>query len=1003
MRLTPHLLLLTLAASLPFVSTTVSAQESLYSNTLRGELIVTGNALGLDVHPTDNSRPGTHGGVGAFIANPFTWASERVGSFPAGTTDDWTKNGSSAALDIPEGSGIDRAILLWSCSSRTLNAPPTPLDTPSAVKLRLPDGTTQTVTPEGSKTNITLATTGTIYYQRWANVTEAVRAGGGGQYTVAEVVGLRTRSELSACGWSLFAVYTRSDLPMRNLNLWNLGEAVRYTAPNDPTNRQTLIPVSGFCTPEDPFISTGSMVVTALEGDARYTGDTLEIFDPFSELFPGEFDEYWKLSGPNNAASNFFASQINKPDGTLDDRGTFGTRNHVVTRNGDENLDGLEYSLTEGARQGWDITTIPLNDNDYNIGILVAGQTSTRLRIATAGDDFVISALGMSLDFDSPNIIGASRADRTEVYSGERVTYTFELNNDEQGAGDEAYFCVNPSSNLTFVPGSVTVDGAVRNGVTATQLNPANCAAESGGLALGRFDGGESRIITMQFDVNQLEPAPNALDSVRVTPSWRLEWTPNCNGATREIDQQVGDELVIGGVVLVYEFVADPTTPPALDAGDTITYTLTVRNVGAANSRPGVTARIPVPTGTTYVANSSRLNNNALNDVNGASPFSAPEGRAVQSVGANAGVVATGRNATASLQVVINEDAPNVIIGRGDVDPDGPTGPLPEVPLPPTNTDVNSDIIVDTDNDTIPDQLDNCPFVYNPLQQNNYDASGYNPAASDEGDHCDDSDGDGLLDVEEDLNHNGFQPGETDATKVDTDGDGLCDGSTRVSPCVGVEDTDGDKNRADWGNGEPSPIDPDTDKDGICDGSWAGGECRGGELDLGTSPINSDSDRDGLCDGPGGGSWDASGCVGSETTPDGENGLTVHTDPSDADTDNDRLCDGFANPHDGVDPDCFGYEDRDGDRDPSDWGPTSDQTDPNNPDTDGGSVNDGDEFERGTNPRDPCDDLSPSACQQDEALLVEGGGCAGGNGAAGGLLALMALLAGVLALRRREV
>jgi uncharacterized repeat protein (TIGR01451 family)/MYXO-CTERM domain-containing protein len=993
MRITKSLSLLSaLCATTALTATPAAAQEVLFSGTLRGELIVTGNALGLDVNATDNTRPGVHGGVGAFIANPFAWAAEQVGTFPVGTTADWAKNGSSAMLDIPSDSGIEKAVLLWSCSSKIAGSPTTALDTPATVKLRLPDGTTRTVTPAGSKTNITLASTANLYYQRWADVTEAVRTGGGGTYTVSEVVGLRTRSELSACGWSLFAVYTRSDLPMRNLNLWNLGESVRYTAPNDPNNRQTLIPVGGFCTPEDPFITTGSMVVTALEGDARYTGDTLEIFDPFSEIDPESFDEYWKLAGPNNAASNFFGSQINKADGSLDDRGTFGSRNHVIERDADPTLDGLEYTLTEGARQGWDITTIPLNDWDYNIGILIAGQTETRLRIATAGDDFVIGAIGLSLDFDSPNIIATSTADRTEVYQGERVTYTFELTNDEQGIGDEVYFCVEPSPNLTFVPGSVTVDGAVRNGVTTAQLNPENCVpGGTGGMALGEFEGGESRIVTMQFDVNQLDAAPSALDSVRVTPSWRLEWTPNCAGATGEVDSQTGAEVVIGGVVLVYEMTANPTTPPALEGGDTLTYTLTVRNVGAADSRPGVTARIPIPTGTTYVPGSSTLNNVELNDMNGTSPYAAPEGRTVQNVGSASGVVAAGRSAVATLQVTIDEDAPNVVIGRGFVDPDGPSGPLPEVPLPPINTEIDSEIILDTDNDTIPDHLDNCPFVYNPQQENTYDAGGWNPNATDEGNACDDTDGDGLLDVEEDLNHNGPESGETDATKVDTDGDGLCDGARRVAPCVGNEDTDGDKNRGDWGNGEPSPIDPDTDKDGICDGSWAGGECRGGELDLGTSPINTDSDRDGLCDGPGGGGWDSSGCVGRETDPDGDHGLVVHTDPADADSDDDRLCDGFVNAHDDVQPDCFGHEDRDGDRDSGDWAATGDETDPRNPDTDGGTVKDGDEVERGTNPRDPCDDLSPSACEVPEELMVEGGGCAGGEGAGAAWFALAGL------------
>jgi hypothetical protein len=73
-------------------------------------------------------------------------------------------------------------------------------------------------------------------------------------------------------------------------------------------------------------------------------------------------------------------------------------------------------------------------------------------------------------------------------------------------------------------------------------------------------------------------------------------------------------------------------------------------------------------------------------------------------------------------------------------------------------------------------------------QANNYDATGYNRNAVDEGDACDDTDNDGLLDIEEDPTGDGRQPTETDATKADTDGDGLCDGSKQLAPCIGYEE-----------------------------------------------------------------------------------------------------------------------------------------------------------------------------------------------------------------------
>lgn len=82
----------------------------------------------------------------------------------------------------------------------------------------------------------------------------------------------------------------------------------------------------------------------------------------------------------------------------------------------------------------------------------------------------------------------------------------------------------------------------------------------------------------------------------------------------------------------------------------------------------------------------------------------------------------------------------------------------------------------DLDGDCIPDPVDNCPMVPNPHQED-LDLDGF-------GDRCDeDADGDGLPELEEDLNGNGlFEPSfcETDPLNPDTDEDGLTDD---VDPC----------------------------------------------------------------------------------------------------------------------------------------------------------------------------------------------------------------------------
>ena len=198
--------------------------------------------------------------------------------------------------------------------------------------------------------------------------------------------------------------------------------------------------------------------------------------------------------------------------------------------------------------------------------------------------------------------------------------------------------------------------------------------------------------------------------------------------------------------------------------------------------------------------------------------------------------------------------------------------------------------IIDSDGDGIPDYIENASWSRTKWN---------NP----------DTDGDGLLDGEEDRNRNGIvDEGETDPANWDTDGDGLSDGEE-----VLIYGTD--------------PLNPDTDGDGLWDGEnkWKDGVLYKGEMSNNspygpTDPLNPDSDGDGLLDG-------------YNVFFEGEfhyGEREYGTDPNDPDTDKDGLTD---------------YEEV-----------MIHGTDPLNPDTDGGGAPDGFEVSMGLNPLDPNDD-----------------------------------------------
>ncbi|GAA3650616.1 hypothetical protein GCM10022237_07980 [Nocardioides ginsengisoli] len=278
-----------------------------------------------------------------------------------------------------------------------------------------------------------------------------------------------------------------------------------------------------------------------------------------------------------------------------------------------------------------------------------------------------------------------------------------------------------------------------------------------------------------------------------------------------------------------------------------------------------------------------------------------------------------------------------------------------------------------------------------------------------------DTDGDGLTDGAEVHTH------QTDPLDADTDDGGVTDGAevTRgTDPLDGKDDfpttdTDGDGlTDAQEGQLGTDPANPDTDGDGLTDGAEVnthhtdpkkadtdgGGVNDGDEVTRGTDPLDAkddqpasgtDSDGDGLTDAE-----EAQlGTDPHQPDTDGDgltDGAEVHThqtDPLDADTDDGGVTDGaeVANGTNPVDDpsDDFPNDDKDGDglttdqeialgTDPANPDTDGDgltdgaevtthHTDPLDPDTDGGGVKDGAEVTRGTDPRDPSDDVPAPA------------------------------------------
>jgi uncharacterized repeat protein (TIGR01451 family)/fimbrial isopeptide formation D2 family protein len=253
-----------------------------------------------------------------------------------------------------------------------------------------------------------------------------------------------------------------------------------------------------------------------------------------------------------------------------------------------------------------------------------------------------------------------------------------------------------------FVPGTLTIV-AVPAGADTSNTNPTGGTKGTGLVDIRNLNitaaGGGSDTIVIEFDVKLIPVITNGtvvLNQAEIMVSGLLFGNsddPNVNGADNPAIQ--GDEdptqtpISSAPAFNIQKTAGDITSGTAtVMAGDTVRYTITVKNVGTENAT-GVTLRDPIPANTTYVNNTTKLNGSAVADpAPGVSPLSsgmllhAPENATSGAMRADA--TATVNNiATVTFDVVVSSSLLNgaAICNQGFVSGAGiGSGPFPEQP-----------------------------------------------------------------------------------------------------------------------------------------------------------------------------------------------------------------------------------------------------------------------------------------------------------------------------------
>ncbi len=523
-----------------------------FTTTVTGAVTFTGNTLGLS--PTSPAPGNNFGTIDVFTT---VNTSLQVPGFPAGTTNDWRLNSSSAILNLPAGSSVLYAELVWAGTYRTDTEDVTAFLNDN-ISFTTPTGTFS-VTPDPAT-----AQQGSVgsqfYYSRSANVTNLVTTGGAGTYTTGVVPATRTSAETSisrSVGWTLEVVYQNASLPLRNLSVYAGQEIIEASSP--PVDAI----ISGFATPSTGTV-TGRVLVTAQEGDANIVGDQLR--------FGPSMNATVALSGPRNPANNFFQSQICNDNGNLDTSGTFGNLNQPL---------GAAFPI---RRQGWDITNVDASSS------LVNNQTSATVRFVTNGDGYAAAGFGVQIDATGPIINPVKSVDKTVAGVGDILTYTITILNTGTGSADNVVLQDSIPNGTTFIAGSVTVGG-----VTQPSANPAT------GINLGMIPNNAQRIITFQVRVTTF-PSPNPI--------------PNRASVSYQFRPFVGSPLVTStassNTVQTTVNRANLSLQKSVDLqtatiNDVLTYTVNVTNNGNVTAN-NVIFVDSIPAGTTFVANSVTVN-----------------------------------------------------------------------------------------------------------------------------------------------------------------------------------------------------------------------------------------------------------------------------------------------------------------------------------------------------------------------------------------------------------
>ncbi len=474
-----------------------------------------------------------------------------------------TFNSSSAQLNLPAGSSILWAGLYWGGVSGVAERNTVLLQGPADINY---------VSRTASQVNAI----GTAY-QGFLDVTSVVAAQGNGNYTLANVQS--TIGGGTYAGWSLVVAYQNSNLPTRNIAVYDGYQ--RVSAASLGVN----VSLSGFLTPPLGVVNT-SIGTIAYDGDRGSTEGTAGLlFGPTATTLNPVFNAV-------NPQVDYFNSTISR-DGA-----------EVLTRNpAHRNTLGFDADITKPN------TALP------------NGASTAVVRVQSSSETIDLGVVTLVNDIYVPNIKDTLTKKVTDlnggqILPGDILEYELSFGNTGQDPALEVILRDNIPANTTYVPGSLVIVSGANAGVKTDAAGDDQAEFDAvnnriivrSGVGANATAGGKvtpgdpNTVVRFRVRINNGTPGDTVIDNFGVV-TFKAQTLGTVSSDTSDANASQPGDQPARVIVASPDLTITKTHHGNFFAGQGgVTYSVVISNSGLASTSGVVSVTEIPPTGLSSVS-----------------------------------------------------------------------------------------------------------------------------------------------------------------------------------------------------------------------------------------------------------------------------------------------------------------------------------------------------------------------------------------------------------------